>query len=88
MKLLILGLLVVVLLAGGSRHRAWRGRSDCYWQWRSDARERAFEARTKAFEAREEARGRARELREQLRAERERMRREIREEMRDWRASY
>jgi hypothetical protein len=81
MRLLILGLLVVALLAGGSRRRHWFGDSDCDWHWRT-------EARTRAFEARQDARERAREFRDRMRAERERMRREIHEEMRDWRDSH
>jgi hypothetical protein len=96
MKLLILGLLVVALLAAGSRRREWRDGSACYWQWRSEARERGFEAR-------EEARERARELRQELRAqrraareERDRIREEIRARIRDdmrglrqdWRDTY
>ena len=77
MKLLLLGLLVVWILSAGVRHRAWRYNSDCFWRWRDDARERAFEAR-------EEARERAHEWRDEMRAHRHRMR----EEMRHWRHDY
>jgi hypothetical protein len=84
MKLLILGLLVVALLAAGSRRREWRDGPDCSWRWRSEARERAFEAR-------EEARERARELRQELRAQRDAAREQrdrIREQMRDFRRDW
>ncbi len=63
MKLLILGLLVVALLAAGSRRREWRDGSGCYWQWRSEARERAIRGARRGP-------GAARELREELRAQR------------------
>jgi hypothetical protein len=92
MKLLILGLLVVALLAAGSRRREWRDGSGCYWQWRSEARARAFEAREEAREQERELRDQLRAQRDAARAERDRVRAEIRREMqdfrRDWRDSY
>jgi hypothetical protein len=84
MKLLILGLLVVALLAAGSRRREWRDGSGCSWRWRSEARERAFAAR-------EEARERARELHQELRAQRDAVREQrnrIREQLRDLRRDW
>jgi len=96
MKLLILGLLVVALLAAGSRRREWRDGSDCYWQWRSDARARAFDAREEARERAREFRDRMRAERDAARAERDRIRAEIRAKIhddiedfrRDWRETY
>jgi hypothetical protein len=81
MKLLILGLLVVALLAAGSRRRDWSGGPGCYWQWRSEARQ---EARERAREFRD----RMRAERDAARAERDRVRAEIREEMRNWRRDW
>jgi len=92
MKLLILGLLAVLVLAAGSNR-------DCFWQWRTEARERSIEAREDARLAREEARDRAREFREQhrehmrawreaARGQRDRIRYEIRHDLRDWRYNY
>jgi Sec-independent protein translocase protein TatA len=88
MKLLILGLLAVVLLGAG-RRREWLSDPGCsWWQWRDEARERAFEARQ---EARERAREFREERREEVRAWRDaaRERRDrIREEIRNWRYTY
>ena len=60
MKLLILGLLAVALFAAGSSR-------DCFWQWSSEARQKAIEARERVIEARQEARERAREFRAEQR---------------------
>jgi hypothetical protein len=94
MKLLILGVIAIVMLAVASGAACFRD-SDAFWQWRNEARERAFEARESARQARELAREQARELRdaqrEALRAQREatrQWREQIREQVRDWRYTY
>jgi Spy/CpxP family protein refolding chaperone len=79
MKLLILAFLAVVVLAAAGSHAT---RDDCFWQWRTEAREQAREVREQARELRRQQREQMRAFREQAREERDRIRREIREDMR------
>jgi uncharacterized protein HemX len=92
MKLLILGLLAMVVLAAGSSR-------NCFWQWRTEARERAIEARQEARERAREFREAQREelrahrdqlraFRENMREESQRLRNEIRENMRDFQRDW
>jgi Spy/CpxP family protein refolding chaperone len=84
MKLLILALLAVVVLAAAGSHASPR---DCFWQWRTESRERAIEAREQARELRREQHEQMQALRDQAREERDRIRREIRENVR-WGYTY